>query len=266
MNRNYLKYLVNKGYSRNTIISYIQTLEQYNEFRKINGKKNLKDYCTQLECSKFKPSTINIKIAAINSYIRYKGKNEYLVKPIKFKYVYRTSNIISIEDYEKMCHYLKSNSILNIYLLIRVMSTTGLRVSELVDMRISNIVTGNMEILSKGKKSRKIFFTKKLVNEARELSHKLLANQLFTNKMGKRLSIRGFSWILKKYAIESGINPNNVYPHSFRHMFAKNFLKNNGDLIVLGDILGHSSLNTTRIYLNFSDEETKEIVNKVVSW
>lgn len=89
---------------------------------------------------------------------------------------------------------------------------------------------------------------------------------LFLNRFGVRISVRGISQQLKNYAKKYGINKKVVYPHSFRHRYAKNFLEKFSDIALLADLMGHESIETTRIYLRRTASEQRAIVDKVVTW
>ena len=89
---------------------------------------------------------------------------------------------------------------------------------------------------------------------------------LFLNRFGNRITVRGISQQLKNYAHKYGLNPKVVYPHSFRHRFAKNFLEKYNDISLLADLMGHESIETTRIYLRKTASEQQEIVDKIVTW
>ena len=95
------------------------------------------------------------------------------------------------------------------------------------------------------------------------IKEKNIEGYIFKNKYGQVISARGISEELKKIAIRLNINIKKVHPHSFRHMFAINFLKNNKDITLLADLLGHSNLDTTKIYLRRTEEEQKEIINSI---
>jgi site-specific recombinase XerD len=86
------------------------------------------------------------------------------------------------------------------------------------------------------------------------------------NRFGKRITARGIAQQLKHFAKEYGINTDVVYPHSFRHRFAKNFLDRFNDLALLADLMGHESIETTRIYLRRTATEQQAIVDKIVNW
>ena len=89
---------------------------------------------------------------------------------------------------------------------------------------------------------------------------------IFLNKYGDRITTRGISGQLKKLAVRYGINPAVVYPHSFRHRFAKSFLDRCNDIAFLADLMGHESIETTRIYLRKTSTEQRAIVDKVIDW
>ena len=89
---------------------------------------------------------------------------------------------------------------------------------------------------------------------------------IFKNKYGQRITTRGIGGELKKLGIKYGLNPKVIYPHSFRHRFAKSFLDRFNDISLLADLMGHESIETTRIYLRRTSTEQQEIVNKIIDW
>ena len=89
---------------------------------------------------------------------------------------------------------------------------------------------------------------------------------LFLNRFGERITTRGVAQQLKNYATKYGLNTKVVYPHSFRHRFAKNFLEKYNDISLLADLMGHESIETTRIYLRRTAAEQQAIVDKVITW
>ena len=109
---------------------------------------------------------------------------------------------------------------------------------------------------------------KKLCTEAQRwlTGQNITSGYLFTNRLGNRLSTRGIAIQLKHFAEKYGLNRNVVYPHSYRHRFAKNFLDRFNDIALLADLMGHESIETTRIYLRRTASEQQKIVDKVVTW
>ena len=114
----------------------------------------------------------------------------------------------------------------------------------------------------------RLFIPKNLCTEAQRwlTEPNTTSGHLFTNGSGNRLSTRGIAIQLKYFAEKYGLNRNVVYPHSFRHRFAKNFLDRFNDIALLADLMGHESIETTRIYLRRTASEQQKIVDKVVTW
>ena len=117
-------------------------------------------------------------------------------------------------------------------------------------------------------KIRRIYIPKALRKEAIEWLDNVnrTTGYLFLNRFGERITTRGIAQQLKNYATKYGLNEKVVYPHSFRHRFAKNFLEKFNDISLLADLMGHESIETTRIYLRRSSAEQQEIVDKVITW
>ena len=124
------------------------------------------------------------------------------------------------------------------------------------------------DIYTKGGKIRRIYIPKKLRLEAEEWlkQTKRASGYLFLNRYGERITTRGISQQLKNYAEKYGLNKKVVYPHSFRHRYAKNFLEKFNDIALLADLMGHESIETTRIYLRRSSTEQQQIVDEVITW
>ena len=177
-------------------------------------------------------------------------------------------NVISEADYEYFKNCLKRDNELFWYFVIRFLATTGARVSELIQIKVEHIKRGHLDLYSKGGKIRRIY----IPNVVQEEALSWLADKqqesgfIFLNKYGDRITTRGISGQLKKLASRYGIDPIVVYPHSFRHRFAKSFLERCNDIAFLADLMGHESIETTRIYLRKTATEQREIVDTVIDW
>lgn len=127
---------------------------------------------------------------------------------------------------------------------------------------------GYYDIYAKGGKIRRLYIPKKLREETKLwlASKNIDSGFLFLNRFGERITTRGIAQQLKNFAAKYGINSKVVYPHSFRHRFAKNFLEKYNDIALLADLMGHESIETTRIYLRKTASEQQEIVDRVVIW
>ncbi len=153
------------------------------------------------------------------------------------------------------------------YFVIWYLAATGARVSELIQIKIEHIEIGYFDLYTKGGKLRRLYIPKKLKKETLEWleeTHRF-SGYLFLNRYGERITTRGISQQLKNYAEKYGLDKKVVYPHSFRHRYAKNFLEKYNDIALLADLMGHESIETTRIYLRRTASEQQELVDKIVN-
>ena len=148
------------------------------------------------------------------------------------------------------------------------MAATGARISELLQIKVEHVSVGFIDLYSKGGKVRRIYIPAKLKDEATAWldARNQSSGFIFVNRKGERITARGVAAQLKKLAVKYRLNAAVVYPHSFRHRFAKNFLDHFNDISLLADLMGHESIETTRIYLRRTSTEQQTIVNRVVTW
>ena len=120
----------------------------------------------------------------------------------------------------------------------------------------------------KGGKLRRLYIPATLKNEASGWLESInrTFGYLFLNRFGERITTRGIAQQLKNYARKYGLDEKVVYPHSFRHRYAKSFLEKYNDIALLADLMGHESIETTRIYLRKTASEQQNIVDTVVTW
>ena len=217
---------------------------------------------------KYKAKTVNLRIQGINKYLEFIKKDKDKLKFVKIQQKTYLENVISNADYEFFKNQLKKDKNLDWYFVVRFLGATGARVSELVQIKVEHVKLGYIDLYTKGGKIRRIYIAKRLQTEAIKWfeSKNIDSGYIFCNKRGERLTTRGVAHQLKELAIKYKMNPNVIYPHSFRHRFAKNFLDKYNDLALLADLMGHESIETTRIYLRRTSEEQQEIVNKVITW
>ena len=177
-------------------------------------------------------------------------------------------NVISNADYVFLKKKLLKDNIKSWYFVVWYLAATGARVSELIQIKIEHIEIGYFDLYSKGGKLRRLYIPKKLRNETilwlKEINRS--TGFLFINRFGERITTRGVSQQLKNYAGKYGLDKTVVYPHSFRHRYAKNFLEKYNDIALLADLMGHESIETTRIYLRRTASEQQELVDKIVTW
>ena len=266
MSKQFKEYLEKTNFSKNTIDSYVFAVDQYFiQYEDIN-KKNLKQYKTWL-IENYKPKTVNLRLRAINCYLEFLSKGSLKLPFIKIQQKTYLENVISEADYNYLKNCLKKDD-LDWYMVVRFLAATGARVSELIQIKVEHVQLGYIDIYSKGGKLRRIYIPVKLRKEALIWlkSREQETGFIFLNKYGNRITTRGISGQLKKFALKYDINPNVVYPHSFRHRFAKNFLAKCNDIAFLADLMGHESIETTRIYLRKTSTEQQELVDTLIDW
>ena len=261
------RHLRETNLSENTISSYMFAIKQFSEQYDEATRKNLRDYKVWL-IESYKPKTVNLRLRAINCYLESEGKEKWKMPFVRVQQKAFLENVISEADYEYFKNSLKKDDEMFWYFVIRFLAATGARVSELIQIKVEHIKLGHLDLYSKGGKLRRIYIPQSLKVEALSwLADKQQESGfIFLNKYGDRITTRGISGQLKKLATKYGINPAVVYPHSFRHRFAKSFLERCNDIAFLADLMGHESIETTRIYLRKTATEQREIVDKIVDW
>lgn len=261
-------YLLSLNLAANTINAYLTAVRSYFFYFDEINKTNLLAWKSEL-IEKFKAKTVNLKIQAMNNYLVFIGKENLKIKSIKVQQRLFLENVISDSDYQFLKKKLKKEQNKQWYFVVRFLAATGARISELIKIKVEHVKVGFIDIYTKGGKVRRIYIPKALRVEAENWIQnqlKLETGYIFMNRYGERITSRGVSQQLKKFAVKFGIDPNVVYPHSFRHRFAKNFLEKCNDIALLADLMGHESIETTRIYLRKTANEQQAIVDEVVTW
>ena len=267
MIKEFERHLRGTNLSENTISSYLFAIKQFSDQYDEVTLKILRAYKVWL-IESYKPKTVNLRLRAMNCYLESIGKDKWKQPFVRVQQKAFLENVISEADYEYFKNCLKRDDELFWYFVIRFLAATGARVSELIQIKVEHIKRGHLDLYSKGGKLRRIYIPKALQDEALSwLSEKQQESGfIFLNKYGERITTRGISGQLKKLAVRYDINPAVVYPHSFRHRFAKSFLERCNDIAFLADLMGHESIETTRIYLRKTSTEQREIVDKIVDW
>ena len=204
----------------------------------------------------------------INKYLEFTKQDKLKVKFVKVQQKNFLENVISDADYKFLKAQLKADGYDEWYFVVWFMAATGARVSELLQIKAEHVQVGYLDLYSKGGKIRRLYIPKTLRTEASKwLKEKgVSSGYIFLNRFGERITTRGIASQLKHFAEKYGMNREVVYPHSFRHRFAKNFLDRFNDIALLADLMGHESIETTRIYLRRTASEQQKIVDKIVNW
>ena len=260
-------YLTSKNMSANTICVYCYAVRQFFEIHKELTIATLQLYKVYL-LEHYKPQTVNLRIRALNCYMEYLNHKDSKMTMIKIQQKMYLDRIISQADYEYLKRRLWEDGEFSYYFVIRYMAATGVRISELVKFEVADVKSGFKDLYSKGNKMRRIYIPTILKQKTEVWLEKNSRNKgaLFLNRFGNPITASGIRGQLKAFALRYNLDPEVVYPHSFRHRFAKNFIENSGDIALLSDLLGHESIETTRIYLRRSSSEQYRIINKIVDW
>ena len=260
-------FLQRSDLSKNTVSSYVWTVRYFEKTYGEFNKKNLLAYKGYL-VEHFKPQTVNLRLQAVNKYLEFTHHDKMKMRFVKVQQKNFLENVISNADYKFLKSSLLKDGQKDWHFVIWFMAATGARVSELLQIKAEHVQSGHIDLYTKGGKVRRIYIPRTLQKKAMLwLSERQISSgYIFLNRFGKRISTRGIAMQLKHFADKYGIRREMVYPHSFRHRFAKNFLEKYNDIALLADLMGHESIETTRIYLRRTASEQQEIVDKVITW
>ncbi|MEC8713361.1 MAG: site-specific tyrosine recombinase/integron integrase [Chloroflexota bacterium] len=279
----YFDYLESKSLSDNTVKNYFRDLIDYFIYLKLNDlsptksiePKHIRKMLSFLIDKGFSKVSISRKISAIKSYITFLEKfnysknnySELISIPKKSKSL---PKVMTKKEVSQLIKHVEMNTKKNLRddALIELLYSTGLRVSEVANLKLKdiNLKKSEIKILGKGNKERIVIFNNKskekiisyLKNDKRYISIKTEA--LFQNKFKEALSTRSIQRILKKYLNFSGIN-SKYSTHTLRHTFATHLLEGGADIKVIQQLMGHSSPETTKIYTHVSSSTLKNVYN-----
>ena len=206
----------------------------------------------QLHKSGYKPETINSKLSALNKFFSFMGWPECRVKYLKIqRRLFRsTERELTKEEYEHLLETAQSHGRMRLALLIETICATGIRVSEVKYITAEAIRSGRADIALKGK-IRTILLPGKLCRKLQKYARKqkITSGEIFLTRSGKGISRRQIWAEMKSLCRKANVAPSKVFPHNLRHLFARTFYRACRDVAKLADVLGHSSIETTRIYL-----------------
>lgn len=253
--------------AKNTVSSYVWTVNYFERTYKDFNKKNLLAYKGYL-VEHFKPQTVNLRLQAINKYLEFIKQDKLKLRFIKVQQKNFLENVISNADYKFLKSSLLNDGYKDWYFIVWFMTATGSRVSELLQIKAEHVQIGHLDLYTKGGKMRRIYIPRTLQKEALQWlqERQISTGYIFLNRFGERITTRGIAMQLKHFADKYGLKREVVYPHSFRHRYAKNFLDRFNDIALLADLMGHESIETTRIYLRRTASEQRKIVDKIVNW
>lgn len=260
-------YLKNEEKSKNTIEKYIRDVRAFAAYLgsvEIT-KETVIDYKNKLLSESYAARSINSMLAAINSLFSFLGWVDLKVKSIRLqRQVYcPEEKELTKAEYMRLVNTAKQKGNERLDLLLQTICATGIRVSELQYITVEAAKCGEAIVSLKGK-TRSVFIIrqlqKKLLRYAAE--HNISTGAIFITRGGKPMSRTNIWREMKNLCEQAGVNPQKVFPHNLRHLFARTFYSIEKDIAKLSDILGHSSIDTTRIYIiTTGDEHRRHMEN-----
>ncbi|MBT9777067.1 tyrosine-type recombinase/integrase [Clostridium sp. MCC353] len=262
------KYLYEQERSQATIKKYIRDLKKLftylAEDLEISKEKMIRFKQELTGC--YKPASVNSILAAVNHFLEFAGLGEYKVKQVRVQKTLfcQQERELSKEEYFRLVNAAKQKKNQRISVLMQAICSTGIRVSEHRFITAEALKEGYFRIYNKGK-SRIVFLPPELIHVLKQycLENGIEHGPVFITKSGRPLDRSNIWSMMKALCGEAGVDQKKVYPHNLRHLFAFTFYGVEKDLLRLADILGHTSVDTTRIYTVSSGWEHKRILSKL---
>ena len=277
--KNLKEFLKIKSYSNHTILSYERDINEFFIF--LNGQKIKlnqinsslgSQWLISLRKKGLSNRSIHRKISSVRNFFRYLQKNKHLEQNIFEgirvpKIEEKLPKILSLEDVDKLLSFQpKSKYDFRDKAFLELLYSSGLRVSEAVNVTMKSFEANFsfLKILGKGRKERLVPVGDFAIKAIRDwLNNRGLVedqNILFTNKYGKKITVRAMQQRLEKISLSLGMQ--SIHPHMLRHSFATHMLESSGDLRSIQEMLGHSSLSTTQIYTKLNFQQLVKIYDK----
>ena len=265
--QSFKKYLREEEKSANTIEKYLRDVRAFAEY--LGGAEVTKEaviaYKSKLLAENYAVRSINSMLASLNSLFAFLGWSDCRVKSIKLqRQIYcPEEKELTKAEYMRLVNTAKQKGNERLNLILQTICGTGIRVSELQYITVEAVKCGEATVSLKGK-TRTIFIVrelqKKLLRYAAEQG--ISSGTIFITRTGRPLSRTNIWREMKGLCEQAGVNPQKVFPHNLRHLFARVFYGIEKDIAKLADILGHSSINTTRIYIiSTGNEHRKRMEN-----
>ena len=245
-------YLINEEKAAATVNKY---LHDVGEFHLWLGEQELSKaavlaYKSYL-CDKYAPASVNAALSSLNSFFNFMEWYDLRVKNLKIqKQIFAsTDKELTKAEYDRLLQAAKQKKNERLYLLMQTICSTGIRVSEVRYVTVEAVLRGIAEINCKGKR-RQVFLPKQLCQILKQYiqEQKIKSGSVFVTKNGKPLDRSNIWSDMKKLCKAANVSEKKVFPHNLRHLFARTYYSLQKDIVRLADILGHNSVNTTRIY------------------
>ena len=254
-------YLMNEEKSAATVEKYMRDLRFFADFVGDGDitKQNVLKYKSDLG-SRYAVSSANSMLAALNTFLRFCGWQDLCVKRFKIQrqlYCPEEKELTRAE-YVRLLNAASAARNERLNLVIQTICGTGIRVSELQYITVEALQKGEATVNCKGK-NRRVFIVRELRKKLSDYvrRHKIKSGSVFVTRNGKPISRNNIWREMKALCTQAQVPPSKVFPHNLRHLFARTFYGIEKDIAKLADVLGHASINTTRIYIVTTGEEHK---------
>ena len=265
--RSFQDYLISEEKAAATVGKYLHDVES---FRSWLGKRELckssvLDYKVHI-CAKYAPASVNTMLTSLNVFFCFIQRYELKVKNLKIQrkvFAVKDTELTKTE-YGRLLQAAKDKNNERLYLLMQTICSTGIRVSEVQFITVEALGRGMAEIHCKGKQ-RTVFLPRQLcrILTGYVKAKKIKSGCVFVTKNGKPLDRSNIWSDMKKLCAGANVSPRKVFPHNLRHLFARTYYSMQKDIVRLADILGHSNVNTTRIYTTETGEIHRRQIQKL---
>lgn len=264
--QSFYQYLIREEKSRATVEKYLRDVRAFDMYagEQIISKEVVMAWKKELQIKEYAVRSINSMLASLNSLLDYLGWSDCKVKSIKQqRQIYcAEEKELSRAEYMRLLEAAQKKP--QLQLVMKTICGTGIRVSELKFFTVENVKQGEVTVNCKAK-SRTVLIPGKLRKLLLDYSRKekIHSGVIFINRNGEPLN-RSCIWAqMKSLCEEAGVNPGKVFPHNLRKLFARTFYGIEKDIAKLADILGHSSIDTTRIYIMTTGTEHRRIIERL---
>ena len=264
----YREYLMDEERSRATVEKYLRDVRKFLKYLGDDGgvdKEKVREFKQEL-MEHYKISSVNSMLAAVNSFLGFVGRGDLKVKLLKVqKAVYsRPEREMTEKEYEGLVRTAKRLGDLRMSMLLQTIGSTGIRISELKFITVESLETGRAEIYNKGK-SRVVLLPVELTRLLKKYCRKsgIGTGSIFVTKHGNPMDRSNVSKRMKQLGREAGVDTAKIFPHNLRHLFARIFYSIEKDVVRLMDLLGHSNINTTRIYTMTTEEQPRRQMSRM---
>ncbi|MBS5065448.1 MAG: tyrosine-type recombinase/integrase [Hungatella hathewayi] len=266
----YERYLKDGEKSRATVEKYLRDVRKFWNYLGERGvqefdKEQVLEYKRYLN-EHYKTTSANSMLAAINSFFEYLGCEEYKVKLFKIQRVQfcEPERELTEKEYGRLVHAAERKGDSRMSMLLQTIGSTGIRISELRFITVESLEHGRAEIYNKGK-SRVALLPAELMKVLKKYCRRMgiTGGSIFITRNGRPMDRSNINKKMKELGREAGVDERKVFPHNFRHLFARTFYRIEKDVVRLMDLLGHSNINTTRIYTAGTESQPRRQLSRM---